>query len=91
RNPGTVNHAVLLLGWDDSKKAWLLLNSWGTGWGEGGYMWLPGAATTSDCMLPGLKYNPILTQTHAQPARRCAHLLASQSLQADSLAGINRP
>jgi cathepsin L len=38
RNPGTVNHAVLLLGWDDSKKAWLLLNSWGTEWGEMGYM-----------------------------------------------------
>jgi cathepsin L len=40
RNPGTVNHAVLLLGWDDRKKAWLLLNSWGTEWGEGGYMWI---------------------------------------------------
>lgn len=40
RNPGTVNHAVLLLGWDDSKKAWLLLNSWGTDWGEMGYMWV---------------------------------------------------
>lgn len=40
RNPGTVNHAVLMLGWDDSKKAWLLLNSWGTQWGEDGYAWV---------------------------------------------------
>ena len=40
RNSGTVNHAVLLLGWDDSKGAWLLLNSWGTQWGEDGYMWI---------------------------------------------------
>jgi cathepsin L len=40
RNLGTVNHAVLLLGWDDSKRAWLLLNSWGTQWGEAGYMWI---------------------------------------------------
>ena len=39
-NPYDVNHAVLLLGWDDGKKAWLLLNSWGTQWGEGGYMWI---------------------------------------------------
>lgn len=40
RNPGTVNHAILMLGWDDRKKAWLLLNSWGTQWGEGGYAWV---------------------------------------------------
>jgi cathepsin L len=35
-----VNHAVTLVGWDDSKKAWLMKNSWGTGWGENGYMWI---------------------------------------------------
>jgi len=40
RNPATVNHAVLMLGWDDRKKAWLILNSWGTEWGEGGYAWV---------------------------------------------------
>ncbi len=40
RNTGTVNHAVLMLGWDDRKKAWLLLNSWGTQWGEEGYAWV---------------------------------------------------
>lgn len=40
RNLGTVNHAVLMLGWDDRKKAWLILNSWGTQWGEDGYMWI---------------------------------------------------
>lgn len=38
-NPG-INHAIVLVGWDDSKKAWLLRNSWGTGWGEQGYMWI---------------------------------------------------
>lgn len=35
-----VNHAVTLVGWDDSKNAWLIKNSWGTDWGEGGYMWI---------------------------------------------------
>jgi hypothetical protein len=34
--PG-VNHAVLIVGWDDSKKAWKIKNSWGTGWGAGGF------------------------------------------------------
>ncbi|MBN1955443.1 MAG: protease inhibitor I42 family protein [Anaerolineae bacterium] len=36
----SVNHAIVLVGWDDSMGAWLLRNSWGTGWGENGYMWI---------------------------------------------------
>lgn len=38
------NHAVVLVGWDDSKGpngCWRLRNSWGTDWGENGYMWIP--------------------------------------------------
>lgn len=35
-----VNHAIVLVGWDDNKGAWLLRNSWGTNWGEDGYMWI---------------------------------------------------
>ncbi len=35
-----VNHAVTLIGWDDSKQAWRIKNSWGIGWGESGYMWI---------------------------------------------------
>ncbi len=34
------NHQIQLVGWDDSKGAWLLKNSWGTGWGIQGYMWI---------------------------------------------------
>jgi len=35
---GTVNHAVVLVGWDDTDGVWIMRNSWGSGWGEGGYM-----------------------------------------------------
>ncbi|MBN1561706.1 hypothetical protein JW998_15750 [candidate division KSB1 bacterium] len=34
------NHGVILVGWDDSKGTWILKNSWGTDWGESGYMWI---------------------------------------------------
>ncbi|HLP45526.1 MAG TPA: C1 family peptidase [Candidatus Kapabacteria bacterium] len=40
---GTPNHFVILVGWDNSKcttGAWRLKNSWGTGWGENGFMWI---------------------------------------------------
>lgn len=39
-NPGKVNHAVNIIGWDDDKGAWLIRNSWGPEWGEDGYMWI---------------------------------------------------
>lgn len=39
----TINHAVVLVGWDDNLGdygAWILRNSWGSGWGEDGYMYI---------------------------------------------------
>ena len=40
---GPVNHGVVIVGWDDTKGkngVWILKNSWGTGWGENGYMYI---------------------------------------------------
>ena len=40
KNLSTVNHVVLLVGWDDDKEAWLIKNSWGEEWGENGFAWI---------------------------------------------------
>lgn len=37
---GQTNHAVVILGWDDKRGAWLVRNSWGTWWGEDGNFWI---------------------------------------------------
>jgi cathepsin L len=35
-----VDHDIILIGWDDSKGAWLLRNSWSTIWADKGYCWI---------------------------------------------------
>ena len=32
-------HCIVIVGYDDTKGAWLIRNSWGTGWGMAGYGW----------------------------------------------------
>ncbi len=33
-------HAMVVVGYDDGRKAFRLINSWGTEWGDGGYVWV---------------------------------------------------
>jgi C1A family cysteine protease len=35
-----INHAITIVGWDDGKESYLVKNSWGTQWGDRGYVWI---------------------------------------------------
>jgi hypothetical protein len=56
----STNHAIMLVGWDDVDQAWILRNSWGPGWGEGGYMRIAYTAARVACS--------VVYATYGQPA-----------------------
>jgi len=45
----TSGHAILVVGYDENRQAFKILNSWGTFWGENGYAWLPYNYAWNDC------------------------------------------
>lgn len=61
---GRVNHAITLVGWDDamgSNGVWILKNSWGTGWGDNGYMYIEYGCSSvgySACYVDGYRGPP---------------------------------
>lgn len=54
-------HALLLIGWDDTRQAWLVRNSWGADWGNDGYLWLGWGAAESHTLI----YQAQATYPHA--------------------------
>ncbi len=61
-----INHAVVLVGWDDDLGAWILKNSWGQSWGQNGF-----AYVAYDCCRLG-SY-PHRVQIEAARALRIHH------------------
>jgi len=57
----STNHAIALVGWDDSPPeggggVWILRNSWGTSWGESGYMRIRYTSAAVSCAVCYLVY-----------------------------------
>lgn len=50
RNPHDTNHVVLLTGWDEKKKAWIIQNSFGTEWGI-------------SCLKPGMLKDSVVSES----------------------------
>lgn len=51
------NHAIVLVGWNDADQAWILRNSWGPEWGEGGYMRISYRAARVACEVTYAAYS----------------------------------
>jgi len=58
--PGAANHAVILLGWGSqgTTNYWIGKNSWGPGWGEGGYFRIEMGDCNIDSIYCGYPKNP---------------------------------
>jgi hypothetical protein len=46
--PSQDAHAMTVVGYDDNRRAFRLINSWGVGWGDRGYAWISYRAFQSD-------------------------------------------
>jgi len=58
----TTNHAISLVGWGyDATKGdyWILRNSWGTSWGENGYMRIAVNSAAVDCAVCYMVYDNV--------------------------------
>jgi predicted secreted protein len=59
-----VNHGVVLVGWNDADNTWIMRNSWGTDWGESGYMRITRGTSNIGYAANYVIYSAPFTATH---------------------------
>ncbi len=77
------NHAVVLVGWDDSQQCWIMKNSWSSSWGEDGYMRIKYGVNSIGSMAAYLVYSgsgTADTQAPSAPTNLASSNVASTSL-----------
>jgi C1A family cysteine protease len=47
-------HCVCVIGYDETKQAWLCKNSWGSQWGEDGFCWIGYSQIGIDAQMWGI-------------------------------------
>ncbi|GBU24791.1 hypothetical protein R83H12_01426 [Fibrobacteria bacterium R8-3-H12] len=71
-------HGMVLVGYDDSKKAFRVRNSWGTDWGDNGSIWVDYEFfLTSFCDEAYVAQNPNSPEPNPNPPANITDLLAS--------------
>lgn len=67
------NHIIALVGWNDNggDGYWILRNSWGTYWGESGYMRIKFTSSHVGCEAVYLVYEKVESTTYVDPAGLC--------------------
>ncbi len=67
-------HAMVICGWDDSKQAYKVMNSWGTGWGYSGFGWIG--------------YDYLDNVLHGRPGNYEIYVMKTSPLNGSGLIGI---
>jgi uncharacterized protein YvpB len=66
-NPGS--HAMVIVGYNDSKNAFRVRNSWGTDWGDNGSIWIDYDFFINDfCSVAYVAQNPVPSEENRQQA-----------------------
>lgn len=79
-------HAMLMVGYDDAKKAFRVKNSWGTGWADSGYVWFSYDFVTKGKVYEAAVVQSVLSPNFGQPPDRL--FLGRYNLDHDGQRGV---
>jgi hypothetical protein len=68
------NHIIALVGWNDNggDGYWILRNSWGSSWGESGYMRIKYTSARVGCEAAYVVYEKVVSTVYVDPAGSCS-------------------